>query len=80
MLHLKCCIKSINIDTTLKQNTLTVSGDKFKIVSVAASIANNIVLFLSSSRFPVKLIYCIAFGSVSSAVYLNLSQLAYNIF
>ena len=38
--------------------------EKFKIVSSASSIVKNIVT-LSSSRFPVKLIHCIAFASAS---------------
>ena len=31
------------------------------------------------SRFPVKLICCIAFGSVSKSFYLNLLQIACNV-
>ena len=46
-------------------NTLTVPCKKSKIVSFASSVMKRIVT--SWSRFPVKLICCIAFGSASSA-------------
>ena len=42
-------------------NTFTAPYEKYKIVSLT---------FLSRARFPVELIYCIAFGSASSACYL----------
>ena len=81
-----CYIESFYIDVTLKQNkiveyaltksyddihkTLTVSCEKSKMVYFASSIMKNIVASSSQSRFPVKLICCIAFGSASSAYYL----------
>ena len=40
----------------------------------------NIAVFPSRSKFIVKLIGCIDFGSASSIVYLNLLQLTYNFF
>ena len=40
--------------------------EKSKTVSFASSIMKNIGVYLSHSRFPVKLIWCIAFGSISS--------------
>ena len=49
---------------------LTVRCEKSKMVSFASPIMKNIVAFSSRSRFPVKLICCIAFGSTSSAYYL----------
>ena len=48
-------------------NTLTAPCEKSKIVSFASSIMKNINLLLVPLRFPVKLIYCNAFGSASSA-------------
>ena len=48
-------------------NTFTVPCEKSKMVSFASSIMNNIVVFLSRSRFAVKLIFFIAVGSASSA-------------
>ena len=42
-----------------------VSFEKFNLVSFASSIMENNVA-LSFSRFPVKLICCIVFGSVST--------------
>ena len=47
-------------------NTLTVPCEKFKIGSFASSIMKNIVVFPFRSRFGVKLICCVAFGSASS--------------
>ena len=41
--------------------------EKSKIVSFGSSVMKNIVLFPSRSKFPVKIICCIAFESVSSA-------------
>ena len=41
--------------------------EKSKMVSFVFSMIKNIVAPSSRIRFPVKLIYCIAFGSVSSA-------------
>ena len=46
----------------LKQNKVT--------IPFASSIMKNIVICLPRPRLPVKLIYCIAFGSVSSSYYL----------
>ena len=48
-------------------NTFTVPCEKSKMVSFASSIMKNIVAPAAQSRFPVKLICCIAFGSASSA-------------
>ena len=36
--------------------------EKSRTVSFVSSIMKNISLFASCSRFPVKLVYCIAFG------------------
>ena len=47
-------------------NIFTVSCEKSKTVSYASSIMKNIVAPSARSRFPVKLICCIAFGSASS--------------
>ena len=51
-------------------NTFTVSCQKSNMVSFTSSIVKNIIVFPSHSRFTVKYIYCIAFGSVSSTCYL----------
>ena len=51
-------------------NTFTVPCKKSKIICFAPSIMKSIVVFVSYPRFPVKLVYCIAFGSASSAHYL----------
>ena len=48
-------------------NTFTVPCEKSKMVSFAFSIMQNIIASSSRSRFPVKLICCIALGSASSA-------------
>ena len=57
-------------------NVFTVPCQKSKIVSFSSSITKNIIVltvkiyteaFRPLSRFPVKLIYCIAFGSASTA-------------
>ena len=48
-------------------NTLTVPCEKSKMACITSSIMKNINLVFLPSRFPVKLIYCIAFGLVSSA-------------
>ena len=63
-------------------NTLTVPCEKFKMVSFASSITENINLLLLPLRFLVKLICCIAFGSASSpCCLLNLLlSLFYNVF
>ena len=50
-------------------NTLTVPCERFKTFSFTSSMIVNIVVFPSWSRFPVKLICCIAFESVSSACF-----------
>ena len=47
-------------------NTLTVPCEKFKIVSSTSSYMKKIFVSPERSRFPVKLICCIAFGSASS--------------
>ena len=51
------------------QNTFRVPFEKCKIIFFASSITKNIVVFAIEFqvRFPVKLIYCIAFEAVSSA-------------
>ena len=51
-------------------NTLTSPSEKSKMDSLASSILKNIVTAAVWSRFLVKLIFCIAFGSASSACYL----------
>ena len=48
-------------------NALTVPYEKSKILSVGSSVRKSISLFPPRSRFPVKLICCIAFGSASRA-------------
>ena len=56
-------------------NTCTVSYEKSKMVSFASSIMKDIVVFPAQSRFTVKLICCIAFGSaLVLIVYWNLLQ------
>ena len=40
--------------------------EKSKMVSFASSIMKNIIVFPTWSRFPVKRICCVAFGSASS--------------
>ena len=47
--------------------TLTVSYGKSEVVSFASPVMKNIVVFSFQSRFLVKLICRIAFGSASSA-------------
>ena len=44
-------------------NAFPVPSEKFKIVSFVSSIMENVVVFPVCSRFPVKSICCIAFGS-----------------
>ena len=48
-------------------NTLTVPYGKSEMVSFASPVMKNIVVFSFQSKFPVKLICRIAFGSASSA-------------
>ena len=48
-------------------NTFTFAYEKSKMVSFASSIMKNVAVFSSRPRFPVKLMYYIALGSVSSA-------------
>ena len=55
------------IKTKQNYNTFTVSCENSKIASFASSIVKNIVLLPSQSKCSVKMICCIAFGSVSSA-------------
>ena len=50
-------------------NTLTVRCEKFKIVSSTSSYMKKIFVSPERSRFPVKLICCIAFGSALSTFY-----------
>ena len=47
-------------------------------VTFASSIMKNIVVYSGQSRFPVKLICCIAFGSTSNACCL-LKSIAINL-
>ena len=47
-------------------NTLTVLYEKFKMVWFAFLMMKNFAVPAAWSRFPVKLIYCIAFRSASS--------------
>ena len=49
------------------RNTFTVPYEKFKMVSFASSIMKNILAPAARSRFPVKLVCCIEFGSASGA-------------
>ena len=51
-------------------NTFTVLCEKPKTVSFASSMMKNIVAPVAGSKFPVRLICCIAFESASSACYL----------
>ena len=51
-------------------NTLTVPCEKFKIVSFDSSIMKSIAVCPARSRFSVKLICYIPFGSASRACYL----------
>ena len=51
-------------------NTFTVPCEKSKTVSFASSMMKNIVAPAAGSKFPVRLICCIAFGSASSTFYL----------
>ena len=50
-------------------NTFTASCEKSKMLYFGSSIRKDIAVFASPfrSRFPVKLICCIVFGSASSA-------------
>ena len=48
-------------------NTLTAPCGKSKMISFDSLIIKNFVVFQDRSRFPVKLICCIGFGSASSA-------------
>ena len=60
-------------------NTFTVPCEKSKTFSLASSIMKNIVDRFS--RFPANLIFCVSFGSASSACfYLNLLLSSYNSF
>ena len=47
-------------------NTFTVHCEKFKIVPFASSYMKKIFTYSAISKFPVKLISCIAFGSASN--------------
>ena len=58
------------IKTKQYYNTFTVPSEKSKTVSFASSIVKNIVAPSPVSRFSLKLICWIAFGSRSSACYL----------
>ena len=76
ILRLKCYIESFYIDIILEQNKIvehihnnnyTVFCGKSKMVSFASSIMKIIVGTSARSRFLVKLLCYIAFGSASSA-------------
>ena len=70
VLHLKCYIGSVHVDIMLKQNKitiLTVSSEKSNMVYFVSLIMKNIVSPFAWSRFPVKLICCIAYGLAWSA-------------
>ena len=73
-------ISYINIILNGKKNhnTLTVPFEKSQTVSFANSIMKNIVEPSALSRFPVKLICCIAFGPASS-FYCLLKSVAINL-
>ena len=51
-------------------STFPIPCAKSKIVSLTSSIMKEIVAFLTHSRFPVKLICCITFGSALSTCHL----------
>ena len=53
------------IKTKSNHHTFTASFEKSKTVYFASSIMKNICVLRARSRFPVKLICCIAFGSAS---------------
>ena len=59
--------------------TLMVPCEKSKMVSFASSVTKKIVAFAGLSKFPVKLIYCIALGSVLS-VFCLLNSCAVNLY
>ena len=75
ILHLKWCNESFYTYILSKQNKIvehipnsfTVPCEKSKIVSLPFSIMKNEVVCPGLSRFPVKLICCIAFGSASNS-------------
>ena len=72
ILRLKCYTESFYIDIILEQNKVveyiynifTVPCEKSNMLSFASSIIKKIAVFafLSRDRFPVKLVYCFAFG------------------
>ena len=51
-------------------STPTVPCEKSKIISFASSIMKNIIVFPAWSKFAVKFVCSIAFGSTSRACYL----------
>ena len=55
------------IKAKLIHNTFTFPCQKFKTDYFDSSIMENVIVFPAQSRFPVKLICCIGFGSTSSA-------------
>ena len=57
----------------LKQNKFTVLCEKSKMVSSASTKMKNITVFPTQYRFPIKLIYCSAFGSTSRSCCLSKS-------
>ena len=48
-------------------NTFTFLYEKYRIVSLTSSKIKSKILFPALSRFPIRLVCCIAFGSASSA-------------
>ena len=62
----------------MNSQTFTFPCEKSKKVYFASSIIENIVVFPTLSKFPVKLICWIALGFASRVVYLNLLQSFYN--
>ena len=71
ILHFKCYSKSLYITIVLKQKKfialLLFRVKSLKIVSIASSVMKNIVVLSFQSRFSLKLICCIGFGSTSRA-------------
>ena len=70
-LHLKYNIKSFYIDIILRQNEFSTLAQflvkKSKMVSLASSKMKNVKVFSARSRFLLKIVCCIAFGSASNA-------------
>ena len=58
--------------------TLTLFCEKTKMVSLASLIMKNIIVFPIQSKFPIKLICCVALGSATS-VFCLLKSIAINL-